>query len=189
MPDADAKLNFKLGRHEPGVGMVEHRYDDVFCRGRREGREVLVVGPRTGHIQLLLELLVGDGPYQLVYVLLAALDGYPEGRYELDRTLRREQLTGLLNRYRAFFEGDARHHLLVSSSEGSPLAAYDQHNLLYFYSPSPEIEQRLRERGLTDGVPEMPTPHSHHIREEFDPVARELLGTGDWRRTPLREMD
>ncbi|AIE88134.1 hypothetical protein [Fimbriimonas ginsengisoli] len=186
MEDVAASADFKLGRHEPGAGMVAHRYANVYHR--EKGR--LVIAPKRDQIGLFLALARQiDGPFRFVYVLLGPFGRYAEGRYELSVRLDHESLELLLDQFRLFFQGDARHHVFIGNDSPEPLLFYDQHDLIYAYGPAERYVPLLESQGLTPGVPEMPSPHSHHIRPEFDVVAEELLSGRDWKTGPLLESD
>ena len=66
---------------------------------------------------------------------------------------------------------------------------WDRHDLLFGYGPLEAFETSLRSLGYTPGQPVVPTPHQHHYRAEFDGLARELLSTLDWERSPLKPSD
>jgi hypothetical protein len=190
MSDYRQSGDFKLGRHEPGIGMVEHRYDDVCERRTILGREALVLAPATGHIDLLLRLARElKGPFRLTYVLLVPFGEFAEGRYEFEDLLDYEALERLLTLHRGFFEGDARHHLQIGTESDMPSLVYDQHDLIYAFGPVARWEQIAKEHGLRPGSPEMPIPHSHHTRREFDLEAESLLSSNRWRREPLGDSD
>lgn len=174
----DAPL-FRLGRHEPGVGMAPHRFDNVF--EWRESR--CLVAPDGDQIPLLLALARRfSGPFRVVYDLLVSFGTKAEGRYELAESLDYVALEILLNRFRNFFESDARHHLFVGTLTDNFSVLYDQHNVFYVQGPKDVIEEALRNAGLKPGKVELPNPHTHHYHEILDPVGDELFASGDWAR-------
>lgn len=185
MPES-SEVPFKLGRHEPGVGVSEHRYDNVYQRIPTG----LLVAPEKGQVHLFLRLLQHlPGPFRLTYVLLVPFGPYAEGRYELQEVLDHEALELLLDRNRDFLERDARHHLVVGTIPPNISVRYDQHDYLRVDGPFPNLEGMLGEMGFTEGEIAMPIPHSHHHHPQFDADAEALLGTGHWIRSPLTEED
>src|SRR5262245_36592712 len=79
----------------------------------------LVVGPSSGHVELVLELsrqLAGQ-PWAVLYVLLVPRTGDRKpGRYQSPPFESHAALTDFLSSFAEFFEGDGRHHVWVGSS-------------------------------------------------------------------------
>lgn len=181
---------FKLGRHESGVGVVEHRFPDVFERRTIAGREAVVLAPSVGQVELLRALIQNlPEPFSVTYALLVPFQGFGEGRYQLRSELDRAELDRFLNRFREFFESDARHHLLIGNSNGLPRLIYDQHNLIYCFEALERVVEIARERGLQAGHVEMPSPHSHHSHDELNAEGAGLLSEYRWTRGPLEDSD
>ena len=49
--------------------------------------------------------------------------------------------------------------------------------------------EALTALGFNEGEPEIPTPHRHAYREEFDADSRALLEAAQWHHSPLRPED
>jgi hypothetical protein len=61
--------------------------------------------------------------------------------------------------------------------------------LLFAYGPLEKFEAVFRELGFDQGELEVPHPHQHHYRREFDEDADALLEGFDWKKSPLRPED
>jgi hypothetical protein len=178
--------NFKLGRHEAGTGLREHRHANVFERRDDGNGPYLCIGAEDHHCEVML-LLAREvaTPYALSYDLLAAREPYPEGRYDLTWPLDLDGLTHFFREHAEFFEHDARHNLRLQGANGSGLLIYDQHDLILASGPIDAFVLRLTEAGLSYGSAELPIPHSHHIRPEFDGHLHRLLASRDWKFTGI----
>jgi hypothetical protein len=181
---------FKLGRHEGGQGIVEHRHGNLAHPTTRKGKAVWLIAPSDGHLDLLLTVAAKfASPLRFRYVLLVAMDGWKEGRYTHRQLLSHQNLSELLLPYADFLEQDARHHIIVESDSGSDGIIYDQHNFLYLYGDgNSPVNQELVSR-FKEGHAEMPSPHSHHYHEEFDMDLMGLLGADVWDYSELTEED
>jgi hypothetical protein len=66
----------------------------------------------------------------------------------------------------------------------------DRHNVIYAYGPLDLFESTLRAPGVQPGsAREIPDPHVHHYRREWDDAEREVLRFFAWNIRPLRESD
>lgn len=168
---------YRLGRHQPGAGMVPHEFDDVYeLRGDR-----YVAAPSANQVDLILRIFREvSGPFRVVYDLLVPFGDQAEGRYELSEPLDYVALKVFLDRFRDFFERDARHHVLVSTLTDTLSVIYDQHNVIYAQGPEKLLQNALHEHGLKRGKIEMPNPHTHHYHEVLDPIGDELFAYGNW---------
>ena len=156
------------------------------------GSERLIIAPNTEHVVLirgLSELMTP--PFWVLYVLLVPRTRvHSPGRYQNPQPLTRKQLAAFLDRFRNYFEHDARHDVWVSEADGSSLLVYDQHNIIYAYGPLREYEQKLREKGLEQSQEvALPAPHSHHYNPEYDVEEAALVNYFRWRISPLQEED
>lgn len=184
--DADPEGPFKLGRHEPGLGVVEHRFDDVF--EVRAG--ALWVASAAGQIDLAIRVSrLFAAPLIVSYILLVPFAGYAEGRYQLTERFDHVSLELFLDRFREFFERDARHHLHVGDASGNSRLIYDQHNFISVIGPTDEVRVMLEREGFRSGEVALPVPHSHHHHSPLDKVGVKLLTEYEWTYGPLEESD
>lgn len=178
--------SYKIGSPDGEGGMTAYHYPDVYKLQEISGMKRLVVGPSRNHIDLILELSdFLTEPFRILYVLVEPI-GKPEedtGRFELDQEFKREDMRAFLERFREFFETDARHHVWIASPTGT--IVYDQHDTLYLYGPVLEFEQVLLGRGLTPGDVEFPYPHAHQFHSHLNPILDQLLHEYEWRWFPL----
>ena len=165
------------------------RYPATFRREPTSGPERLVVGNSSGNVDLFRSLVLElEPPYWLLYVLVVGRGGSTEGRYQSEpHTL--EEFEELIARYAAYFSEDARFHLWAFSEADESTIVWDRHDVLYLYGPLDRFEQSLDTRGYVRGPVEVPSPHVHHYREQFDADAIDLLASRPWHHTPLRPDD
>lgn len=176
----------KLAYHEDGVGQAPYFHPNVWKREPAGNTERLVIGPRGDFLDLVLELTQClEAPYAVLYVLSVPRGGSEPGRYQLEERLEMPQLQSFLEPYRAYLEGDARHHLWIHSLDSSATIIYDKHDLIYAYGPIDCYLNVLSKRGLGEGEVELPFPHYHNYFEEFDAVERQIISSHTWRRTPI----
>lgn len=153
------------------------------------GARRLVAGVPAGDPLVVATLAAALAPpFELLYVLHTPRGEAPPGRYqspELDAAA----LRAFLNDFGPLLGSDARHDLWVRSPADGATLVWDRHNLLYAYGPLDRFEQRLRGLGFAPGRLEIPAPHTHHYRREFDPLAKQLIGRFAWHRTELQPED
>lgn len=167
-------------------GTAEYRYGDIYQLQDISGVQRLIIGPSGSHIDMLLDLSdLFEEPFRIIYVLVDPI-GVKEddtGRFEFDGEMTRAEMRAFFERFREFFECDARHHIWVTAKNGTVI--YDQHNILYAYGPILDIEQILLSKGLTPGDVEFPYPHMHAFHQEMNPHLEALLKEYNWRWFPL----
>ncbi len=165
---------------------VPHDYGNRWCQEDHEGWSRLSIGPSRDHIDLMLKLAaVMPPPYGLLWVLVLPTTGREPGRYQSPLIESHDHLSTILSRYRAFFEGDGRHHLWVVSPESGTQLIYDNHNLIYAYGAAKPFAAVLKESGLCEGQIEVPIPHSHGYDARNADVEEQFFGECDWQYFPL----
>src|SRR5688500_1523560 len=181
---------FKFGHlTDEGVD-VEYHYPDVYDWERTTGPARLIIAPRSGHLDLLRDLVAcWKEPSWLLYVLAIPRGEGEGGRYQSPEPLDATALNDFLSKHRAFLEGDARHALWVASAAVEGTVVYDRPNVLYAYGPLEAFEDVLATRGLRRGPVEFPVPHTHHYYDFHDASEARLLQAFDWIYSPLREGD
>lgn len=184
-PFAHAEPGTKLGHFVTGTGQVPYAHPHTWQREPAGNGERIVAGPSRGFVDLALQL-VGclEPPYSLMYVLAVPRKCEP-GRYQLEGTLDLDELRQMLEPYRAFLEGDARHHLWIYSHPSSATVVYDLHNLIYAYGPLDRYIEVLQQSGLSEGKVELPYPHTHNYFPEFDADEERIINAHSWKRTGL----
>lgn len=127
--------------------------------------------------------------FRVIYVLLVPFGGYAEGRYEFTERFDHESLKVFLDRYREFFERDARHHLVVGNLDDTRKVVYDQHNFICVVRPTDQVFSLLEGEGFQAGSVALPIPHSHHHHAHFDAEGAGLLNSNAWTFSPLLDTD
>ena len=141
-------------------------------------------GREVGLIWAILKLTEdGPEPYGILYVLLVPRGAEP-GRYQLREWLDQSSLVAYLNRYRAYFEGDGRHHLWVNCDDQS-LIVYDRHETLHLYGDLDRFCGVLESLGYAAGDVRTDFPHAHHFNSEFDDDQFSIVNSDDYIRYDL----
>ncbi|MCC6953540.1 MAG: hypothetical protein IT290_05440 [Deltaproteobacteria bacterium] len=170
--------------------MIPFRHDNVFTRERTTGSDRLVVGPRTNHVRVLLDLAsTWKGDYWLLYILAVSRTGHPAARYQTPVTLDFEELTEFFDSFGTFLEADGRHHLWVGSADQEGILVYDRHDIIYAYGALDEYEARLAQRGFRMGEAKVPQTHEHQISSENDAQEGRILSYWEWLSVPLKPGD
>lgn len=167
-----------------------HVYQDTYERSTTTGPDRLVIAPASNHVELLCLLLgLMPGPFRFLYILVVSRTLTPEGRYELDQDLSREEMTTLLMEHREFFEADGRHTLFIGSQADNAMLVYDRHNVIYAYGDLDKYSQLLVQSGFRSEDVRFPVPHAHHYHDEMDDEETRLLRGRSWIQYPLKESD
>jgi hypothetical protein len=166
-------------------------YPNTYEKEQTTGPERLVIGPTTGHVDLLLSLMEFlPDPLGVLYVLIVPRSNSQEaGRYQSPYPLDRQDAVGFLTRFRDALENDGRHNLWVSSPESRGNLVYDRHNVIYAYGPLESFEEAIKAKGLSAGPVTSPGPHSHYYNEEWDDDVDAIIRYWDWTHSSLRDQD
>ena len=166
---------YKLGRYEPGKGVVGHRHGT----GWRREPDRIVVAPQGDGVEWVRRLAnLAAPPLSLKGVLIEKCEPFPPGVYLLRSRLSLESLDRFLNDHAKLIGGDARMDLHVEGSQGT--IEYDQHDLISFRGPLDEAAQLLTRLGVPERDVSLPWPHTHHQHDCFDETFRSLLAEASW---------
>ncbi len=162
-------------------------YKDCFVKQSISGVNRILIANNGSSIDLLSNLLVFyPEPYRLAYLLVTPPEGFQPMKYEVEG-LSASQVIQFLNQYRAFLEGDARHHIWIHSASGGTLIC-DEHDWIYSYGSQDQVEGFLLERGFQTEMPEIPFPHLHNESSANDSVMKQLLNHFDWKAQPVSNL-
>jgi len=156
-----------------------HLWGPVYERVQSEsGDRIVATVPGSG-IDLILKLTEDTpGPYGILYVLVVPRKTTP-GRYQLKEWLDRSSFVTYLERYRAYFEGDGRHHIWVNCGDES-LVVYDRHETLFLYGDLEEFSGVLDDLGYSAGEVRIDFAHVHSYNEEFDDDELSIVNSDDY---------
>ena len=174
---------YRLGQLVDGE-WVAHSHAAVFSVAKR-----LVAGVPGGDpavFEGLVECL--EPPYFLLYVLHTPRGEGPAGRYQ-SPSLSRAQVSDFIHTYGPFLSADGRFDLWAHSPGENGTVVWDRHNQIFAYGPLDRYSSKLTSMGFSPGYSEVPTPHEHHYRQEFDDLAKELIEVFDWSYSPLQPED
>jgi hypothetical protein len=175
-----------LSRDIPG----EFAHPDLWASEDLGRFRRIAIGASKAEIPLMLSLCRDlDGPFMVMYVLVASRLGNEEARYESDEVFTHRELETFLLRFRDFFEQDGRHHVWIISKGGDGQLIFDNHNVIYAYGRVERFERRLVASGFEVGEVEIPFPHEHNYHAEFDTAEEELLNFWPWTKFPLQSVD
>lgn len=128
------------------------------------------------------------GPFYLLYVLHTPRGEGSAGRYQ-SSLLSLADIKQFLVRFNSFLSSDARYDLWLHSPGEDATIVWDRHNRLFAYGPLESFSTKLASLGYSLGQIDVPSPHQHHYRAEFDEDARALLMALDWTFSSLRPED
>ncbi|KER88635.1 hypothetical protein GW16_01065 [Xanthomonas arboricola pv. celebensis] len=174
---------YRLG-HLVNGEWAAHSHLPVFDVGQH------VIAGAPGGDPVVFERLVEclEPPYYLLYVLHTPRGEALPGRYQ-SPALSLTQVKEFLARFAPFLSADARFDLWAYSPGDKATVVWDRHNQVFGYGPLERYSSTLRSMGFALGWPEVPAPHEHHYREEFDALAKHVLTAFDWSHSPLRPED
>ncbi|HVT72904.1 MAG TPA: hypothetical protein VHD61_07190 [Lacunisphaera sp.] len=159
-------------------------------REKTKGPDRLKIAVSEEGTQILLQLasLLRE-PFAALYILLVPRGGSAEGRYQ-SPWMSRSELSDLFERFAAFWDQDARHHLWLFSDPDRATLVYDRHNVIFAYGPIEDYVRVLEAGGYTEAqeLP-FPAPHTHHYHATLDEQERALVSLPGWSKSPLREGD
>ncbi|MBU8976384.1 hypothetical protein JI752_009565 [Lysobacter sp. MMG2] len=163
---------------------VAHSYPPVFIAADR-----IVAGVPHGDPRMFAQLIeCMEAPYYLLYVLHTPRGEAEAGRYQ-SPALSLCDINEFLTRFVPFLSADARFDLWAHSPGSEGTLVWDRHNQLFGYGPVDRFSSKLTSLGFFDGTPEVPVPHQHHYRAEFDSLAKEVMTAFEWSYSPLRPED
>jgi hypothetical protein len=170
---------------------VPHDYGNIYYRQSIGDSERLVIGPTDSQIKLL-DGLASTFPthrYYVLYVLLLSHSGRRPGRYESPLIENHEALQIFMWTFQNYFEGDARHHLWIASSDSSDLLVYDQHDVIFGYGDLGTFENVLDTLGFKQSEFWFPSPHVHSYDPGNADTEDKLMSHFDWRFYDLQRGD
>lgn len=190
-PRSPGPTRFAAIRGDDG-GEAPYPWADRWSTQRTTGPGRLVVAPARGrHVDTLLELAgCLREPFGILWVLLVSrCDGHRPARYQSPVPTSRAETEAFVTRFRAFFEGDGRHHLWLTSLPDRETIVYDNHDLIYAYGPLDAYRATLGRAGFTEGPIRIPAPHQHRYNVDFDAAEREVMHHWAWRLSDLQPYD
>ncbi len=177
----------KLGAWDPERGWIPVAYTNCYQKQSISGVNRILIATSGSTTQLLTELLpFYPGPYRLVYLLVTPPEGFDPMKYEAIG-VEKAQMVDLFEKFRAFLESDARHHLWLHSEGGGTLIC-DEHDWIYVYGNLDSIEQFLVERNFKKEMPTIPFPHLHNESNANDSYMEALLKHFDWKAQPVSNL-
>jgi hypothetical protein len=127
-------------------------------------------------------------PFFVLYILHTPRGEGQPGRYQSPE-VDFDVLRGFIATYSTFLGSDARFDLWVYSIPEKATLVWDRHNRLYAYGPLERMSAKLSALDFSRQYPDIPGPHAHHYRDEFDADATKLLAAFPWTMTSLRPED
>lgn len=180
---------YKLG-HLNGDNWIEHFHPATYRLPESEKvRQCLVAGVPRGNPEIFLRLVEAlTPPYYLLYVLHTPRgEGLP-GRYQ-SPAVGVVELRHFVTTFKQYLASDARFNFWAHSSVDNATVVWDRHNQIFAYGPLADFVFELKGLGFSEGKVEVPGPHEHYYREEFDVHAALVLKTFDWVHSPLKRED
>lgn len=168
---------------------IEHSHPATFELPTPDGSQRITAGLPASDIDVILRLArVLSEPLILLYVLHTPRGEAEPGRYQ-SPPLTLQEVETFLREFREFMASDGRFDLWIYAPEERATVVWDRHNMIYAYGPLDAYTQAFRALGFTQGQAQVPLPHAHHYRSEFDELASKLIIWFDWQHSPLRPED
>ncbi len=179
---------YRLG-HEIGNEGVEHSHPPVF-RLPTPGKSQRIIAGVPGSDPDIFLRLAGclEEPMFLLFVLHTSRGVADPGRYQSPE-LSHQEVEAFIDEFRRLLSADGRFDLWVYSPAQKATIVWDRHNLIHAYGPLDRYAAELRALGFTPGDPVIPSPHSHHYRQEMDALVQQVIARFDWIHSPLRPED
>jgi hypothetical protein len=171
---------------------VPHDYGNLYFVEPCGTGDRLVIGPSKDHVELLIELAaeLKGNPWFVLYVLLVPRLGKRQpGRYQSEPFQDHFSLATFMRGFRAFFEGDGRHHVWIASAQNDGVLVYDQHNVIFAYGPLERFKALLSSRGFRECEFWFPCPHAHGYAPENDAEEERLMADVEWKHFPMAPDD
>lgn len=163
-------------------------YKDCFQKQSISGVHRILLATSGSSTELLNKLLgFYSEPFKLAYLLVTPPEGFQPMKYEVEG-LAADEINQFLTEYRAFLEGDARHHIWIHSAAGGGTLICDEHDWIYSYGAQDQIEKFLIEHSFAVEEPQIPFPHLHNESSANDPVMKDLLAHFDWKAHPVSNL-
>ena len=173
-----------------GTQWTEHSYAPVFAElSTNDGGQRIIAGVPGGDALPFEQVVLAiEPPYYLLYVLHTPRSEGDSGRYQSPE-LSPQEFRSFMAQFGAYLSSDARFDLWAYSPSEQATVVWDRHNQLFAYGPLEKFATRLKALGFYAGQAEVPVPHQHHYRQEFDVQAAQLLAALEWSHSPLRPED
>lgn len=180
-------MSFKFGSLQNGND-AEYKYGNLFCHEKHPQWSRVTIAPSNKQIPLMLDIAnKWSGPFSVLYVLSVSRLGRKSARYQSPDPIAFDDLELLAYSFQEYFEGDGRHHLWFIDIPTNSQIVYDNHNLIYSYKNDDQVISLLREKGYSEGEPEIPVPHSHRYNVEFDNSEDVVMRYFKWIEFPVNE--
>ena len=174
----------------PAKEWVPYSHAPIFTTETTSAQTLrLLAGVPGGDASVLLNLIEClTPPFFVLYVLHTPRGEGDSGRYQ-SPPLELSALRAFISQFASFFAGDARFDLWVHSPSAEGTIVWDRHDVIYGYGPVECFGHALVSLGFAQGKPNVPAPHAHNYRQEFDPDATAILSAFSWQYSLLRPED
>ena len=177
--------DFKLNSIEEEA---EFKYGNKFEYRVYSEWSVVVAAPDENQIPFILDLVIyWNGPFGILYVLVASRLGNQAGRYQSVEPRDFNELELFLYMHQEYFERDGRHHLWVMDLESNNRIVYDNHDLIHIYADDLKVIELCEKTGLSASEITIPSPHGHNYNPKYDKEEDLLFSDYDWKHFPLVE--
>ena len=180
---------FKFGTYDNDID-TEYYYQNNWALEQYPNFKRIVVAPKDNQIELIQNIIRDfEPPYYILYVLVVSRCDNEPGRYQCPYPLNDIEINNFSNKFKDYFETDGRHHIWIGSAKTKQLAVYDNHNIIYIYGDTHNIQQKFNNLGFKEEPVQIPAPHTHLYNVENDNYEIEVMDYCEWVKFPLGEQD
>ncbi|TJZ77378.1 hypothetical protein [Chitiniphilus eburneus] len=175
--------------HAVADSWAPYSHEAVYSISSLDGGSRILAGVPDGNPTPFTHLVSClEPPYFLLYVLHTPRGEGDAGRYQ-SPAISLGQFQEFMQRFGGYLSSDARFDIWAHSPAEQATIVWDRHNQLFAYGPLAKFSAELNTLGFTSGDADIPFPHQHHYRQEFDADASALLESFVWSYSTLRPED
>jgi hypothetical protein len=183
-------LDHKLGISNKNNEEIPFYFLDNYMIEKSSAGIRLKISAKKNQVDLIYKLSdCLNPPFYVLYILIESRLGNSLGRYQSPLIESKNDLKIFLDKYKNYFESDARHHVWLGTINNSGKLIYDLHNLIFAYGPNEKYIQILKQKGFKQKDFKIPNPHDHIFNPENDKYEDLIINHWDWVYFELKEQD
>jgi hypothetical protein len=178
--------------HQIGLEWNEYLYPPIFfMEEMADGTKRIIAGAPNAKVDIFLDLVnCLQEPFFILYILHTPRGEGNPGRYQSPE-LTEKQVASSIVTFSEYLCADARYDLWIHSQKSNATVVWDRHNIIFGYGPIDCFETAFLKLDFleSDDAPNIPVPHAHHYRKEYDGDAKAVLDQFEWNYSELKPED